>query len=81
MESRGWWSKEEDEELKTRLKNDVMSAFRRAEERKRHELKELFEDVYAGEEPWNIVGPSSFDWPFSDLFVCRRNNEGSWCGY
>lgn len=55
MESRGWWSKAEDDEAKARLKDQVMTAFKRAEGLKRHELKEMFGDVYAGEEPWNIV--------------------------
>jgi len=55
MESKGWWSKQEDEELKARLKQDVMTVFKHAEALKRHELKELFSDVYGGEEPWNIT--------------------------
>lgn len=55
IESRGWWSKADDEEAKARLKDQVMTAFKRAEGLKRHELKEMFGDVYAGEEPWNIV--------------------------
>lgn len=55
LESQGWWSAEEEEALKARLKTDVLQAFKRAEGLKRHELKELFEDVYGGEEPWNIV--------------------------
>lgn len=54
LQSRGWWSGEEEEELKARLKKDVMRAFKRAEGLKRHELKDLFTDVYGGEEPWNI---------------------------
>ncbi|THH19092.1 hypothetical protein EW146_g2018 [Bondarzewia mesenterica] len=54
MQSRGWWSLEEEEELKARLKKEVMRAFKRAEGLKRHGLKELFTDVYGGEEPWNI---------------------------
>jgi Dehydrogenase E1 component len=58
MESRGWWSKQEDEELKARLKNDVMAAFKHADSLKRFELKAAFEDVYGGEQPWNIVCPS-----------------------
>ena len=58
MESRGWWSKEEDDATKERLKQEVMTTFKRTEKLKRHELKQLFEDVYGGEEPWNIV--SSF---------------------
>ena len=32
-----------------------MTTFKRVEKLKRHELKQLFEDVYGGEEPWNIV--------------------------
>jgi len=55
MESRGWWSKEEDDAAKERLKQEVMTTFKRTERLKRHELKQLFEDVYGGEEPWNIV--------------------------
>jgi 2-oxoisovalerate dehydrogenase E1 component alpha subunit len=54
MESRGWWNETEEEELKSRLKQDVLKAFRRAETLKKADLKELFTDVYA-EEPWNIV--------------------------
>ncbi|EGN98429.1 hypothetical protein SERLA73DRAFT_183432 [Serpula lacrymans var. lacrymans S7.3] len=54
MESQGWWSSDEEEELKRRLKKDVLEAFKRAEGVKRHQLKELFSDVYGGQEPWNI---------------------------
>jgi 2-oxoisovalerate dehydrogenase E1 component alpha subunit len=61
MEARGWWNAEEEEALKARLKADVMRAFKRAEAVPRHELGELFTDVYAGEEPWNIVSASLFD--------------------
>lgn len=56
LESRGWWNEEEEEVLKTRLKNDVMVAFKKAESMKRNKLGELFTDVYGGEEPWNVVG-------------------------
>ncbi|KAJ7643953.1 branched-chain alpha-keto acid dehydrogenase E1-alpha subunit [Roridomyces roridus] len=54
MESQGWWNATEEEELKARLKADVMKALKRAESLPRCELGELFTDVYAGEEPWNI---------------------------
>lgn len=54
LQTRGWWSDDDEEELKARLKKDVMQAFKRAEGLKRHELKEMFTDVYGGEEPWNI---------------------------
>ncbi|THV05193.1 thiamine diphosphate-binding protein [Dendrothele bispora CBS 962.96] len=43
-----------EEELKDRLKKDVMKAFKRAESLSRCELKEMFTDVYGGEEPWNL---------------------------
>jgi len=55
MESQGWWNAEEEEALKTRLKADVMQAFKRADALQRCELGELFTDVYGGEEPWNIT--------------------------
>ncbi|KAG6833440.1 hypothetical protein H0H87_006806 [Tephrocybe sp. NHM501043] len=54
MESQGWWNNEAEEELKARLKAEVMMAFKRAESIKRCELGELFTDVYGGEQPWNI---------------------------
>ncbi|KAG6333303.1 hypothetical protein ID866_5790 [Astraeus odoratus] len=54
MESRGWWNDQEEETLKVRLKKDVLAAFKRAESLKRSDLRDLFTDVYAGEEPWNL---------------------------
>ncbi|KAG1721028.1 hypothetical protein EDB19DRAFT_1774605 [Suillus lakei] len=53
MESRGWWNETEEKELKSRLKQDVLAAFKRAETLKKPGLTELFSDVYA-EEPGNI---------------------------
>lgn len=41
--------------MKMRIKKSVLQAFKRGESKKRHELKELFTDVYGGPEPWNIV--------------------------
>lgn len=61
MESQGWWSNEAEEELKSRLKKDVLQAFRRAEALPRHELKEMFSDVYGGQQPWNLV---------SRIYIC-----------
>jgi 2-oxoisovalerate dehydrogenase E1 component alpha subunit len=66
MESRGWWSKEEDDVTKERLKQEVMTTFKRVEKLKRHELKQLFEDVYGGDEPWNLV--SIFYPPFRFVY-------------
>ncbi|KAF4590032.1 hypothetical protein EYR40_009573 [Pleurotus pulmonarius] len=54
LESQGWWDAQAEEELKDRLKVDVMKAFKRAESLPKPELKELFTDVYGGEEPWNL---------------------------
>ena len=55
MESKGWWNGEEEEALKTRLKKDALTALKRAESLKRSDLRDLFTDVYGGEEPWNLV--------------------------
>ncbi|KAF8578445.1 branched-chain alpha-keto acid dehydrogenase E1-alpha subunit [Ramaria rubella] len=54
LESREWWDASKEEALKAKHKQEVLEAFKRAEVTKRWELKELFEDVYGGEEPWNI---------------------------
>lgn len=54
LEDRGWWSSEEEEQLKSRVKAELLAAFRRAESKKRPALEELFNDIYAGSEPWNI---------------------------
>ncbi|KZV67085.1 branched-chain alpha-keto acid dehydrogenase E1-alpha subunit [Peniophora sp. CONT] len=54
LHARGWWSDEEELALKERLKEEVLTEFRKAEQLKRHELKELFTDVYAGELPYNL---------------------------
>lgn len=74
MESRGWWSKEEDDATKERLKQEVMATFKRTEKLKRHELRQLFEDVYGGEEPWNIVSNSLPCLPYANHSP-RLNNE------
>lgn len=68
MESQGWWNDEEEESLKTRLKADALTAFKRADSLSRCELGELFKDVYGGEEPWNIVSSASL----SDIFLVPR---------
>ncbi|KAK7690258.1 hypothetical protein QCA50_006913 [Cerrena zonata] len=54
LEHRGWWSDGDEEEYKDKVKKDVMKAFKRGETMQRPELKEMFNDVYGGEEPWNI---------------------------
>jgi len=40
-----------------------MRAFKHAESLKRYELKEVFSDVYGGEEPLNLVGISPVLFP------------------
>ncbi|KAG8704245.1 hypothetical protein FRC09_003667 [Ceratobasidium sp. 395] len=58
MESRGWWSKEDEEALKTKQKRDVMEGFKKAETMKRPPLTELFTDLYgdgASGQPWTIT--------------------------
>jgi len=54
MQSRGWWNADDEAELRARLKEDVMKAFKRTDSLKRCELSELFTDVYGGQEPWNL---------------------------
>jgi len=54
LESNGWWNADAEAELKDRLKKDVMQSFKKAEKVPRGELSQLFTDVYAGEQPWNL---------------------------
>lgn len=77
MESRGWWSEEEDEALKAKLKKEVMDAFKKAEVRKKPELGEMFKDVWGGEEPWMIVSGACF-WLCARLIrrTSRRRSNG-----
>lgn len=92
LHSQGWWSDAEEEELKDRLKQDVMKAFKKAEATKRWPLGELFEDVYGGEQPWNLVrfqllrSPDDQPWYVVEVslmcdysfFLCRRSRRKSW---
>ncbi|KAI0669139.1 branched-chain alpha-keto acid dehydrogenase E1-alpha subunit [Trametes maxima] len=54
MEARGWWSKDEEAALTKRVKQEVMAAYKKAEALPKPELREMFTQVYGGEEPWNI---------------------------
>lgn len=59
--------------MKDSLKKDVMRAFKHAESLKRHELKEVFSDVYGGEEPLNLVGvPHSSPLPSTPFRLLPR---------
>jgi len=75
LTARGWWSAEEEEELKTRLKVEVLDAFKKAEKIKRHRLEEMFGDVY-DEMPWNLVSIFGIVRLGSDV-SCRRNRRPS----
>ncbi|KAG8745322.1 hypothetical protein FRC10_008339 [Ceratobasidium sp. 414] len=65
MESKDWWSKEDEETLKAKQKRDVMEGFKKvqhdhdsAETMKRPPLTELFSDLYekgASGEPWTTT--------------------------
>ena len=80
LKNRGWWSDSDSDELKESLKKDVMRAFKNAEGLKRHELKEVFSDVYGGEEPLNLVGIFLRNWvgkPLTSFLTHRRNNVKS----
>jgi 2-oxoisovalerate dehydrogenase E1 component alpha subunit len=54
-----------------------MRAFKHADSLKRHELKEVFSDVYGGEEPLNLV--SGFSRPFPAAASCddRQSSDTS----
>ncbi|KAG1769058.1 branched chain ketoacid dehydrogenase E1, alpha polypeptide, isoform CRA_b, partial [Suillus placidus] len=46
-ESWGWWNETDEEELASRLRRDVIKAFKRAESVKKPDLGDMFTDVYA----------------------------------
>lgn len=54
MESKGWWSQEEEEAMKATQKKTVLKAFQDTEKLLKPSLKELFTDVY-DIAPWNLV--------------------------
>ena len=47
LENRGAWNDEMEKEARSKLRKDVLDAFKRAEKEKRAPLKSMFEDVYA----------------------------------
>jgi 2-oxoisovalerate dehydrogenase E1 component alpha subunit len=77
MESRGWWNENKEEELKAKLKNDVITALKRAETLKQSDLRDLFTDVYGGEEPWNLVSQRSVPvrYPTYSYILQREQRE------
>ncbi|TBU23253.1 branched-chain alpha-keto acid dehydrogenase E1-alpha subunit [Dichomitus squalens] len=54
LESRGWWSKEEETALVKRLRDEVNAAYKRAEKLPKPPVEEMFSEVYGGEMPWNL---------------------------
>jgi 2-oxoisovalerate dehydrogenase E1 component alpha subunit len=54
IESKGWWSQEEEEAMKATQKKTVLKAFQDTEKLLKPSLKELFTDVY-DKPPWNLV--------------------------
>ena len=72
--------------MRESLKKDVMRSFKHAESLKRHELKEVFSDVYGGEEPLNLVGIlcsfpappqllARYDMQNSDTALCLQKEQ------
>jgi 2-oxoisovalerate dehydrogenase E1 component alpha subunit len=56
LESKGWWSSEEEDSLKASQKKAVLTAFHTAEKDLKPSLTGLFTDVYSDEDtPWNLV--------------------------
>lgn len=86
LEARGWWSDDAEEEMKARLKNDVLTAFKKAEVLKRGPLDDIFKDVWGGQEPWTIVSLNRLFQPLSNSYswllgASRQSSERSWLNF
>ncbi|KAG0639462.1 thiamine diphosphate-binding protein [Tuber brumale] len=46
LESKSWWSGEQDQELRTQVRKDILKAFARAEKEKKPALENLFLDIF-----------------------------------
>lgn len=46
LECKSWWSGEQDQELRTQVRKDILNAFARAEKEKKPALENLFLDMY-----------------------------------
>ena len=55
LEARGWWSADEEAALVAASKAEVGAAYKRAERLPKPPVAEMFEEVYGGEMPWNLV--------------------------
>ncbi|KAG8969999.1 hypothetical protein FRC03_012452 [Tulasnella sp. 419] len=54
LESKGWWSPEEEDSVRASQKKEVLSAFQKAEKLPKPRLDNLFLDVY-DKMPWNLI--------------------------
>ncbi|CAE7894490.1 bckd-1A [Symbiodinium sp. KB8] len=55
LTAKGLWDADKDAELLKRLRKDVLKALGSAESKPKPDVEHLFTDVYAGEQPWNLV--------------------------
>ena len=55
LEAKGWWSKDEEVALVKGFKEEVSAAYKRAERLPKPPVEEMFNEVYGGEMPWNLV--------------------------
>ena len=75
LESRGWWNEKEEEELKAKLRDDVITTLKRAETLKQSDLRDLFTDVYGGEEPWNLASRRSYSYVAQLVHMHHRESR------
>ncbi|KAK4512876.1 uncharacterized protein ATC70_003586 [Mucor velutinosus] len=54
LENKNWWSQEEEDAYRKKVKKDIMTSFTAAEKRKKPAVKQLFTDVY-DELPPNLI--------------------------
>lgn len=54
LENKNWWSQEEEDAYRKKVRKDIMTSFTAAEKRKKPAVKHLFTDVY-DELPPNLV--------------------------
>ncbi|KAI9017667.1 thiamine diphosphate-binding protein [Gaertneriomyces semiglobifer] len=54
LDKKGWWSEKEEQAFKKEIRSKILKEFAKAETIKKPSVKELFTDVYAGEQPLNL---------------------------
>lgn len=55
LERRGWWDEEKEKAAIKQERKAVLEALTTAEKKPLPPIKDLFSDVYAGEQPWHLV--------------------------